>query len=153
MTKKPDIDDPALNKRVAARRREVAEKNIEDQTLADLIMLNAADQRITLDLHGVPVVIRAPLTAELAELRDCIRDEKPEEFASLLADFCIDESLDEDFFKGGMISILDMETLVEGIMGIDKKTAERIKDFRKQNRRKRSVKSVSVVGKIPTSAK
>lgn len=136
------VDDPELNQRAAARKKEAAEKAVSDRTLAEQIMLNADAQRVTIDLHGIPVVIRAPLTAELAELREYITEGNSAEMIKLLADLCIDESLDEEFFTAGMITKLDLELLFEGISGVDKEMLDKIQKFRAGKKRARAAKPV-----------
>lgn len=132
------VDDPELNQRAAARKKEAAEKKESNRTLAEQIMLNADAQRIEVDLHGIPVMIRAPLSAEVAEFQEAALQGNSDRFAEMLADFCIDESLDADFFRDGLLTQADARKLAEAITGVDPDMVARLRDFRHEQRRRRS---------------
>lgn len=120
------VDDPALSDKIA----ELRQKKKEDLTLAERITLNAADQRITVDISGIPVECRAPLVAEISEFEKHLKSGKYDEILRKIADLCIDDSITFEFLASGMMTNADIQNLVAGICGVDEATLKRLERFR-----------------------
>jgi hypothetical protein len=123
------IDDPVLNKRAAARAKELAELPAKDLTLAQRLTLRALEQKTTIlfpSAQGdIPVEVRLPMAAELDDImriqheieiatekgNEKAKDNLTDQMCGILGDLCTDPSLNQDFFKSGLFAMSEIVTI------------------------------------------
>lgn len=126
MKKIETVDDPILNKRAAARAKELAELPAKDLTLAQRLTLRALEQKTTIlfpsSQGDIPVEVRLPMASELDEIMQIqreieasiskgdekARDRYTDKLCLILGDLCTDPSLNQDFFKSGLFATTEI---------------------------------------------
>jgi len=158
-------DDPALTARFRARMTEIRHTDAEGLTIAERLMRRAFDQRMTIPFptengEPVPVEVRMPLAAELDELAhiyianrtartDKSRQDINKQMCELLAGLCIDESLNEDFFSSGALTVPDLYQLIFEILLENRRRIVSAGSFRPEPHGKGPVPDVPEPGKVP----
>lgn len=159
------VEDPSLSSRLHQKQSQLASDAIADMTIADRLTRRALNQRIVINLGDeddpIDVEIRIPVSAELDvlvsgkdRLEQATTPEEREavtlELISVLADICVDESLDVDYWQSGMFSI-EIMTLITNAACVD--AAERVtaaRDFRPPTRRAGALPTVRKTRKAST---
>ncbi len=158
-------DDPALTARFRARMNEIRHTDAEGLTIAERLMRRAFDQRMVIPFpvengEPIPVEVRMPLAAELDELAhiyianrtartDRSRRDLNNRMCELLASLCIDESLDEDFFNSGGLTVPDLYQLIFEILLENRRRIVSAGSFRPEPHREGPVPDVPEFGKVP----
>lgn len=128
------VEDIGISARIQKKRRDAASKSIEHMTIAERLTLRAGEQFCTATFESedgpIEVEMRIPTLAEYDFLatynvryRAAIATQEAERVTALedeiyrmMAGLCVDESLDEDFFRSGALSAPDFMTLIQGIL-------------------------------------
>ncbi len=158
-------DDPALTARFRARMNEIRYTDTEGLTIADRLMRRAFDQKMVIPFpvergEPIPVEVRMPLAAELDELAHIYianktaragksRQDLNKRMCELLASLCIDESLSEDFFNSGALTVPDLYQIIFEILLENRRRITSAGSFRPEPRGKGPVPDVPEPGKVP----
>lgn len=103
-----------------------------DLTLADRLTLAGMDQRITLKVSGVTIEARAPFAAEIEEIKKASLSGDSGKIIDLLDYFCIDRSLNKEFWSSGRFTITQLKDILMQIVGTSAEEQERLRSFREK---------------------
>jgi hypothetical protein len=160
------VDDESISTRMRRRREEVSRKSFEDMTIAEKLTIRAMEQSITVpfvsNAGNIPVEIRLPTLAEYDLLSTFQRrweaavvkgdleraNALANDIFSVMADLCVDDSLNETFFKEGIISASDFHQIVKEALLEYNRRIKSARSFRDEEPGSAAIMRLS--GKIPT---
>lgn len=148
-------EDPSLSIALRKNYRDRVENKEQDQSIAARLTRRAREQKFTIPFPGedgpIPVIVSMPTLNELNELvilREKIlaplpenhdefaqRDKDVERFYHMLADVCVDESLDYEFFKSEALMLPDLFQIVTEILLENGTRVAQAKSFRQKTAR------------------
>jgi hypothetical protein len=141
-------DDASLSARMHKKKAELEASKWSDLSIADRLTIRALEQKITVPFESeqgiIDVELRLPNLAEFDFLSTFeIRwknylskgDGKEalnlsDEMFKIMESLCIDESLNEEFFRAGYISATDFTQLVKEVLVEHRKRSDEVKSFR-----------------------
>jgi hypothetical protein len=137
------IEDPSLSAKVAAKKVELAEAELEDMTVADRLTRRALSQpTITIDIGDddtpdltevmLPAMVEVDYLSTLQVRLEAVKTIQEytavmSEAAEILGRLCLDPSLDADFWRSGLFPT---EVLFGVIKEISAAAIDRIKSAR-----------------------
>lgn len=136
-------DDPKIAERRQKRQVKKAAEDAAGLTIAERLTRASKDDRINIsmtDEDGEFVLeMREPLSSERIKLRNTVigfegrsaqdQEKAESEFAELLADFCVDESLNVDFWINGDYTPSKMKQIIVELMGTSEKQIQKAKEI------------------------
>lgn len=157
MSDKAKIENKKITAQVKERAEQLRQKDAREMTIAEKLMIRGWEQRATIPFKSeilgedINVVIRVPLAAEVMYMQELqvkiaqismkktrtTNDVKEAETAAdelynILADLCIDESLNFEFFKSGLFALDDMLKIVMEVTKQRAAQTNEAAEFRKE---------------------
>jgi len=142
------IDDHSLSTRMHRKKAELEKSKWIDLSIADRLTVRALEQKITVPFESeqgiIEVDLRLPNLAQYDFISTFLQRWKnliakgdmdgivqiSNEMFKIMDALCVDESLNEDFFRQGYISATDFTQIVKEVLVEHYKRAEEVKSFR-----------------------
>jgi hypothetical protein len=144
MSNKQHLENTGITAKIKQRMDAIRQKDIKDLTTAEKLMMRGWEQTTTTAFKSsvgeIEIVMRIPFVAELETLQKITgkmmagqaAENDEMELYTILADVCMDASLDVDFFKSGLFSIADFVVLIKALAIENAAQAADAASFRKK---------------------
>jgi hypothetical protein len=148
-------ENPNITNKVRERMETVRQKNFKDMTTAEKLMFRGWEQKVGIvlpsSMGNIEFEVRMPLSAELERMnvlqtrlaagvgRNVVTEDDrtqletdADELYGMLADICLDASMDKEFFKQGFFTPSDIGIILREVLREQAERANDVTSFRKK---------------------